>query len=195
MIRCLAVAALLACLFLLVLPPVRASNTAEPTLEPTPTVQPTPESFDVQVVVETLGIGVPDGLLMETGFGAFTPYRHEDLGPNHYRDYLQVRLGRAIMWIFEHEGDLGVGGQRSDESWALFPYIVPTPLALTVSIHNHAALCQGPMGDNCGAVTGNGDKPVFTLDHNKSYEIDLRVDYTRGGSLDQDSFAVTTTIQ
>ncbi len=195
MIRRLAAVALLACLFLLLLAPVRASSNADPTSEPTPTVQPTPESFDVEVIVETQGIGIPDDALLETGFGDRSPYRHENLGPNHYRDFLQVRMDRSVMWIFEHEGDLGIGGQRSDESWALFPYIVPAPLALSVMIHNPTAACQDPTVENCGVVIGNGDKPVLTLDHDKSYDITLRVDYARGGGYNQDSFTVTTTIQ
>jgi hypothetical protein len=194
MIRFLATVVLLALISLLLLLPVSASGTADPTIEPTPTVQPTSEPFEVEVVVETQGVGIPDDAVIETDFGNNSGNRHENLGPNHYQDFLKVPLDSSVMWIFEHEGDLSTGGQRNDESWGLFPYIVPTPLTLTVLIHTPVALCQDPTIKNCNSVTGIGDQPVFILDHNKSYDINLSVDYTRGASHNQDSFTVTSTI-
>ncbi len=185
---------LLPLISLLLLRSVSASVVADPTTEPTPTVQPTSELFDVDVVVETQGIGIPANLLMETGFGNHTAYRHEDLGPNYYRDFVQVRLDRGEMWIFEHEGNLSTGGTRNDESWELFPYIVPTPFTMTVSVHNPGLPCQEATIGNCNNVTAIGNRPVFTLEHNKSYYIDLRVDYARGASSDQDYFTVTSSV-
>ncbi len=192
MIRFLAAMVLMACVPVLLLAPVSASGTADPTIEPTVTVQPNSEPFEVEVVVETQGIGIPDDTVMGTDFGNLSAYRHESLGPNHYRDFLRVRLDTSVMWIFEHEGNLSTGGQRNDESWEQFPVIVPTPLTITVSIDNPVAPCQDTTIQNCNNVTGTGNGPVFTLDHNKSYDIHLRVDYTRG---DQDNFTVTSTIQ
>lgn len=163
--------------------------------EPTATVQPTAVAFEVDVVVETQGMGIPDNFVMETNLGNGSLFRHEDLGPNHYRDFVRVKLDSEMMWIFSHEGDLGVGGTRNDESWELFPVIVPTPFTLTVSVHNPGMPCPNATIGNCNNVTGIGNQPVFTLDHNKTYNLDLRVDYTRGASSDQDYFTVTSTIQ
>ncbi len=188
-------AVLLPLISLLLLRPVSASVVADPTTEPTPTVQPTSASFDVDVVVETQGIGIPENLIMAIDLWNNTAYRHEDLGPNHYRDFVQVHLDSAEMWIFEHEGNLSTGGKRNDESWELFPYIVPTPITMTVSVQNHGMPCQDATIGNCNNVTGIGDQPVFMLDHNKSYKINLRVDYTRGASSDRDYFTVTSSIQ
>ncbi len=188
MTRFLTVMALLPLVSLLFL--VRVS--ADPTVEPTPTVQPTSDPFEVEVAVETQGIGIPDDFSMATDFGNLSAYRHETLGPNHYRDFVRVRLDSSMMWIFEHEGDLGIGGTRSDESWEQFPVVVPTPLTMTISIRNPVAPCQDTSVVNCSYVTGTGNQPVFILDQNKNYEINVKVDYSRG---DRDSFTVTTAIQ
>jgi hypothetical protein len=188
-------AALLLPLISLVLRPVSASLVADPTTGPTPTVQPTSSSFVVDAVVETEGIGIPDSLILATDFGNNTAHRHENLGSTHYRDFLQVRLDSTEMWIFEHEGNLGVGGTRSDESWELFPVIVPTPFTMTVSVQNPGMLCQNATVPHCGDVTILGNQPVFTLEHNKSYTIHLLVDYTRGANFDQDYFTVTSSMQ
>jgi hypothetical protein len=194
-IRFLAAAAVVPLISLILFSAVSASNAADATIEPTPTVSPTPNAFQVEVVVETQGIGIPDDVLMETDFGNRGAYRHEILGPNHYRDFLQVQLNSSVMWIFDHEGDLGIGGQRNDESWVLMPIIVETPITVTISLHNPAASCQDLAIAHCNYVSGTGYNPVYILDHNKSYSINLRVDYTRGASYDQDSFKVASTIK
>ncbi len=193
--RLWAAAALLPLISLLLLHTVSASVVADPTTELTPTVQPTAESFVVDVVVETQGIGIPENLIMAIDLWNNTAYRHEDLGPNHYRDFVQVRLDSAEMWIFEHEGNLSTGGTRNDESWELFPVIVPTPFTMTVSIQNPSIACQDATIGNCNNLTGIGHQPVFTLDHSKSYDIHLRVDYTYGASSDRDYFTVTSSMQ
>ncbi len=174
--------------------PVSSVVAADPTTEPTPTVQPTSEPFVVAVVVETQGIDIPDDLILQTDFGNHTAYRHIDRGRNHYQDFVQVRLDSAEMWIFAHEGNLGVGGTRNDESWELFPVIVPTPFTMTVSVHNPGLSCQdGTI--RCNNVTATGDPLVFTLEHNRNYDIELRVDYNRGAASDAGYLAVTSTIR
>jgi hypothetical protein len=174
------------------LPPLfAAGDAAGVDIEPTITAEPTPQSYEVQVVVETQGFGVPDNLVMETNLGAQTAYRHEILEPNHYRDYVNVPLETTMLWIFEHEGY----GDRQDESWEIFPAIVETPLTLTVSIHNPVAPCQETAETHCGYVTGTGDQAVVILNKNKIYQIDLAVDYTRGAGDLKDRFAVTSTVR
>lgn len=189
MIRFLAAMALFVVVPLLFLSPNPTVNAQEPRMEPTPTVQPTSDPFEVEVVVETLGFGIPDNVVLETDFGNREVYVHESLEPNHYRDSLKVRLDSSVIWIFDHEGNLSTeNGTRNAESWVLFPVIADTPLTMTVSLHNPAAPCADPIGARCNYAPGTGDKPVFILNQNKNYHINLRVDYS------QDRFAVTSTL-
>lgn len=189
MMRFLAALGLLGSSVLLLLPPIATGHAADLRLDPT--VEPTPQSYEVQVVVETQGFRVPDDVVMETDFGNRTVYRHEILEPNHYVDYLKVRLETTMLWIFEHEGY----GDRQDESWELFPAIAETPLTVTILMHNPVAPCQDPTVEHCNYVAGTGDKSVFMLDKNKNYHINLQVDYTRGVNDSPDGFTVTSTIR
>jgi mono/diheme cytochrome c family protein len=189
MIRFLAAMALFAMVPFLLLSPNTTVNAQEPRMEPTPTVQPTSDPFEVDVVVETLGFGIPDNVVMETDFGNRTVYAHESIETNHYRDHLKVHLDTSMIWIFDHEGNLSTeNGTRNAESWQLFPVIVDTPFTMTLSLHNPATPCADPVGARCNNVPGAGERPVFILNQNKSYHINLRVDYS------QDRFAVTSTL-
>lgn len=195
MIRFLAAVVAFVLVPLLFHSPVPTTNAQEPRMEPTPTVQPTSDPFEVEVVVETLGFGIPDNVVIETDFGNRTAYGHESMGPNHYRDSLQVRLDTSVIWIFDHEGNLSTeNGNRNAESWELFPVIVDTPLTMTVSLHNPAAPCADSIRARCNNVPGTGASPVFILNQNKSYHINLWVDYSRGVDYSQDRFAVTSTL-
>ncbi len=187
--------ALLPLISFLWLPRVSASGMADPTTEPTPTVQPTLAPFEVDVVVETEGSGIPNNATLKTDFGFQRSYRHDDLGPNHYRDFLRVQLNSQTLWIFDHEGNVGTGGQRNAESWVLVPALQDTPFTTTVSLNNLITLEQNTRVTNCNAVTGKQTSQVFILNRSTPYNIYLRTDYVHGDRDSQDCLAVTATIQ
>ncbi len=162
-----------------------------PVLTPSaPTAQPTAASDEVEVIVETQGYGIPDDVILETDYGSLKVNQREELGPNHFREHLQVRLQASKLWVYEHEavGDLPF------ERWESFD-IVEATVPMAVFLHNPVAPCEDPTMENCNYVTGTGDHPSFKLTQRRTYYINLRVDYSKGSSYYQDRFTVTWTIK
>ncbi len=93
------------------LPPTPTAVPPTPTMTATsaPVVEATPSESAtgrVDVIVETIGVGIPDYAIMVTDFGTRSVARHEEIEKNHYRDYLSVPLNATFtLTVFIHNPD------------------------------------------------------------------------------------------